>query len=473
MTVRDWKPRSVVGMTAKRTDAMARDLGKGGHSQYPVALMGNSRWITMLLVLGLVLAACTGGNTNETTITASDGVTTTTAGPLETTTTLSPRLEITELPGTEELPQGVKDELLELVEIAQDIRGINFLEPPTISVVSDAELEALVRSQIEEESEDFPVDEALYELLGLLDSETDLGTLLTDLYGEQVAGFYDGETGELVVPIRDDGFSVVQRATLVHELVHSLTDQNFSFHEKYQAMFEEQRYDEASAYQALIEGDASLTEVLYLQTLSQAELGEFFAEALAQGTGQLDAAPQFLQDSLIFPYDTGLTFVQDLYMSDGWQAVNDAYARLVELPGSTEQVITPDDYARDLPLEVVMPQISVPGYEVKEDSVWGEFGLRILFDEVLNDSDTLTAADGWGGDRYSVWWDGSNVAFVLVYEGDTLTDRDEAEQALLRFARESVPDAAFVWVEVIEDQLTFIASDVPTVGEAIRDGLKS
>jgi hypothetical protein len=35
-----------------------------------------------------------------------------------------------------------------------------------------------------------------------------------------------------------------------------------------------------------------------------------------------------------------------------------------------------------------------------------------------------------------------------------------------------VPEAAFVWVEVINDQLTFIASDVPSVGETIRDTLK-
>lgn len=152
-------------------------------------------------------------------------------------------------------------------------------------------------------------------------------------------------------------------------------------------------------------------------------------------------------------------------------AVNDAYASMVELPGSTEQVITPEDFGRDLPIDVMMPALTVPGYELKESSVWGEFGLRVLFDEVLNDADTLTAADGWGGDHYSVFYDGSNVAFVLVYEGDTLADRDEAEAALLGFARGSVPEAAFAWVEVLNDQLVFIAADVPSVGETILTSL--
>ncbi len=424
--------------------------------------------VVWLLALALFAAACTNGGSENSTTTAVPGPNTTVG--TETTTTML--LEITELPGTEGLPIEVQDQLLELVRITQETRGLSFKTPPLISVVTDAELEALVRDQISEDAEDLPVDEALYQLLGLLDPGVDFENLLTDLYGEQVAGYYDGETGELVVPIRAEGFSVVQKATLVHELTHALTDQNFEFHGLYQAMFDEQRYDEASAYQALIEGDASLAEVLYLQTLSQAELGEFFAEALQQGTEQLEAAPQFLQDTLIFPYDSGLTFVQTLYQaSGGWVAVNDAYASMVEFPGSTEQVITPEDFGRDLPIDVMMPALTVPGYELKESSVWGEFGLRVLFDEVLNDAVTLTAADGWGGDRYSVFYDGSNVAFVLVYEGDTVADRDEAEAALLGFARGSVPEAAFAWVEVLNDQLVFIAADVPSVGETILTSL--
>ena len=428
------------------------------------------RPLLLSLAFALVVAACTGDGGADSTSTIPIETTTTTL-PGETTTTTT-RLVFEELPGTDSLPESVQEELLELVNITQDLRELNFVEAPTISVVSDAELEALVREQIEEEAENLPADQALYELLGLLDGTVDLQTMLTDLYGEQVAGFYDGETGEMVVPITSSGFSQVQRATLVHELTHALTDQNFDFHTKYEAMFEEERYDEASAYQALIEGDASFTEVLYLQTLSQQELGEFFAEALQVDIEQFESAPQFIQDSLLFPYDTGLTFVQQIHMAGGWETVNEAYQRFVDLPGSTEQVITPDDYGRDLPLEVTMPEIDVPGYELRESSVWGELGFRILFSEVLGDNATLEAADGWGGDRYSFWFDGSNAVFVLVYEGDTATDRDEAEEALLEFARSSVPDPAFVWVEVINDQLTFIAADVPSVGEMIRDNLK-
>lgn len=423
------------------------------------------------LLLVLALAACTGSGGGSTSIPA-DGSTTSTAVTGETTTT-APPLDITELPGTESLPEEVQQELIELVQITQELRGLNFIEPPLISVVSDQELEALVREQFEEEAEDLPVDQALYELLGLLDPAQNLNAILTEVYSEQVLGFYEFESRELVVPMTQEGLSQVQRATLVHELTHALTDQHFDIFSKYEPMFDEERFDEASAYQALIEGDASLAEVLFLRTLSQQELGEFVAEALDVGSAQFDAAPEFIQDSLIFPYDSGLTFVQELYTdADGWDTINAAYEDFVTLPASTEQVITPDDYGRDLPVEVRFPDIEVPGYELRESSVWGELGLRILFDEVLGDAATLTAADGWGGDRYSVWYDGSNAVFVMVYAGDTDSDESEAEDALLEFATTSVPEEAFVWVEVIDGQLTFIASDVPSVGETIRDDLK-
>ena len=69
--------------------------------------------------------------------------------------------------------------------------------------------------------------------------------------------------------MREEGFSVVQRGTMIHELTNALTDDQLDFHTSYTAMLDEDRLDEASAYQALIEGDASMAELLYLQTLTR------------------------------------------------------------------------------------------------------------------------------------------------------------------------------------------------------------
>jgi len=429
------------------------------------------------LVLGLfalVVGACTGDGSTATTgsgLPGTSGPDTNTTQPDVTTSSTAdaPPVTAPDLSGLTDISEVVQGQLADLIFAAQEIRGLSFIEPPDIVVVDDSELEARVRSSIAEEAEDFPPDEALYKLLGLLGEDQDLQTLLLDLYGDQVAGFYDGETREIVVPARKDGLSLIQQGTMVHELVHALTDQHFGFDSELGDMLDEERLDEATAFQALVEGDATFAEVMWVQRLSREDLGRFVAESLEVDTGSLDAVPQFISDTLIFPYDSGLVFVQELYESGGWAAVNDAYLTMPDLPGSTEQVITPDDYRRDLPVSVELPPITITGYQLERTSVWGEEAFRTMLDQEFSETASAEAADGWGGDAYNQWYDGSNAAFLLVFEGDTARDVEELRSLLLDFARSSVPEEDFVWVDEEDGLLYFIAADDVAVGQLIRD----
>lgn len=434
-----------------------------------------ARYLVQLVLLALILGACDDGSGTATTVpttaTTVPAPTTSTAPTSTTTTTPQPQPTPPDLSGLEGLSDEVRRQLEELIVAAQEVRGLPFISPPLISVVSGEELEARVRESIEEDIEDFPADESLYKLLGLLDPDVDLLTLLLDLYGEQVAGFYDGDTGEIVVPSHDEGLSTLQRGTLVHELVHALTDQHFEFDPKFDDMVDQERLDLATAYQALIEGDATLAEVLWVQGLTQAELGEFVGESLEADTTALQSVPQFIQDSLLFPYDAGLSFVQDLYQSDGWAAVNEAYTVMPDLPASTEQVIEPDDYRRDLPLEVDMPEIELEGYELERTSVWGEQGFRVMIDQVLGESAGGPAADGWGGDAYHQWFDGENAALLIVYRGDTERDLEELESALVAYEETAVAEEDFGLVAVSEGLLYFVVADEVAVGEQISQTL--
>ena len=436
-----------------------------------------SRRLPLILGLLLAIVACDSGTgatttsdpaSNTTTTTVSEE-TTTTVAEVTTTTSAAATTTVPDLSGVENISEEVRAQLEELIGVAQEIRGLPFLEPPNITVVSDEELEQRVREDIVEDPEEFAADEALYKTLGLLNDAADFEQILLDLYGEQVAGFYDGETGEIVVPAREDGFSIVQQGTIVHEFVHALTDQHFSFHDTFDTMITEDRLDQAAAYQALIEGDASLAEVLWVQTLSQEQIGQFLAESLEFDTEALDSAPRFLVESLLFPYDSGLAFIQSLYMdSNSWDMVNDAYSTMPDLPASTEQVITPEDYRRDLPLEVAIPDVDLAGYELQRTSVWGEHGFRLLLNQGEGAGTVAEAADGWGGDSYHQWYDGESTALLLVYQGDTPGDVAELEDALLDFAMEDFPEEHFAWVDRLGGDLYFIVADDPEIGEQLR-----
>jgi hypothetical protein len=210
---------------------------------------------------------------------------------------------------------------------------------------------------------------------------------------------------------------------------------------------------------------------LWLQTLSQREIGEFIAASLTVDTTVYYSMPRFIRDSLIFPYESGLEFVQGLHDAGGWEAVDRAYQDMPDLPGSTEQVLTPGDYGRDLPAPVDVIDVIVPGYELEVTSVWGELGLRLMLDQGLGESASLVASDGWGGDFYHQWFDGQNAALLIVLSADTASDLEEMRSGMLDYARAMVDEEDFVWVDEEEGLLYFIVADEESVGEGIRDAV--
>lgn len=437
------------------------------------------RRLLLFLLLLLVVAACTddgsasssttGSTVPGQTTTSVDGAPSTSESGSPTTSAEMPPITAPDLSGVQGVSDEIKAQIEELMLDAQEVRGLPFLTTPTITALSDEEFEARIRTLLDEDSEDLPADESLYKMLGLLADEADLSTILDDLYGEQAYGYYDGEAEEVVVRARDDRLTQVQRSTLLHEFVHALTDQHFSQSENWRELIDAEKLDQARAYQAMFEGDASWAEVQWIRTLPQSEVGELLAEMLQIETPVLNAAPRFLRETLVFPYDSGLSFAQSLYTTaGGWDSLNDAYVSMPSLPGSTEQIITPGDYTRDLPVPVEIPDVTVPGYELQTSSVWGEEGFRVLLNQGTGTSTMAEAADGWGGDSYHQWFNGESTALLIVYRGDTAGDVDQLEDALLSYATESFPEDHFAWVEQLDGDLYFIAADDTAVGEQMR-----
>lgn len=422
----------------------------------------------------LVLGACT--SSASTTTAATTTGSTTTSLVVESTT--SSETTVTTLPaGTEELPESLRAEIARLIPVAEELRGLEFLSAPQVTVLTPDELEARVVDQLLEDYVDHEVDEALYRLLGLVPADFELLETILSLYGEAVAGYYDGDTSELVVTATQDEFSPLEEATIVHELTHALTDQVLEFNDRYNQLFDDQRYDEAAAFQGLIEGDASLVELLYVQQLDADAQQEFLEEAFDVDMTVFDQVPPFMQDSLTFPYETGFAFVQHLFSEGGFAAVDDAYANP---PLSSEQVIWPEDYPGDVPLEVGVPAEELTGYEINEDSTWGELGFRLMFDQVLGGSDVAT--EGWGGDAYRIYWDGTNVVLVMVFQGDTESDAAELGQALSEYVgigmdltdviaeenSQTFTGDRYAFVSTAGDMVLFSAASDPATGATVR-----
>lgn len=424
-----------------------------------------------------LLGACTAVRDDDTT-TAPPATSTTAPG--ATTTAPAETVPATTLPpGTEELPEEIRVALAELIAVTEEVRGMEFLEQPNVAVVTNEELAQRVRDQLEEDLEDLPADQALYALLGLIEDDMDLEALYSDLYSEQVAGYYDGDEGELVVLAAEEGFTALQRATLVHELTHALTDQHYDFHTHYVELLDTDRYDEAAAFLALIEGDAILAELLYLRRLTPEEQAEFFAESFEIDSEVFDAAPRFIRDALLFPYDSGFLFVDRLHQTGGFEAIGEAYQ---SPPVSTEQIADPADYPGEGPLEVDLDEVVIDGYELEYRSTWGELGFSLMFDQFLSDDISTRAASGWGGDSYQVLYDGTEVVLVLRYKGDSETDAEELAAALREYVAAAMDTSegsevdsgmAYTgednaWVHVEGSEVVFVAASATDAFEAAQ-----
>ncbi len=402
------------------------------------------------LALGLLVSSCSPGvvePTASTTVTAGDPTIAVT-----TTTVLD-----------------VSAQIEGLIEITEQIRGLEFLEPPVVTIVTETELERRVRDDLAEELDTVEVDQAVYRLLGLVEPDTDLAELYLDLYGEQVAGFYDGETKELVVPAHPEGFTPLQKSTLIHELTHALTDQHFGMWDTYQGLLDAEKYDEAAAMLSIIEGDAVLSEVLYIQGLPVEEQDEIVSASLQVDTTALDAAPAFIRDSLVFPYTTGFEFVLEEYVA--WRTAG--RDRLyTAAPGSTEQVI---DGVDDPPLVVEPTDVTLDGYTEESDGSWGALSWKLIFDQMIGGDHA--AVSGWGGDRSIVLSDGSRVVLAIDYRGDRPADAGELEVALERYLTTvyGAPVASDTYssesgwaaVRVEGDRLLLVVADDPGAGETV------
>ncbi len=357
-------------------------------------------------------------------------VTTTTAAPDTTTTIPGPSDD--DRPPIEGLGPDLSAQIWETVDIVEEIRGLEFDRLPSIIVLSPEEFTERVRSEVASELEDIEVDEALFKLLGLLSPDDDLAALYEELYGESVAGFYSSDDQEMVIPSSGEELSPVEVLTLLHELVHAVTDQHFGFGLRMEDLADNQLYDPASGLVSLVEGDATVSEVLYVENLTASERSRLWAEIMAMEQPDLDI-PLFMEQSLYFPYERGFEYVLNGWRKGGWQAVNELY---LDPPASTEEIYEGGPASFTQPVEMERPAGSLPeGYEEIYDYTWGFLDILVMFEQVLGPEAAVDAATGWGGGRSLVAYDPEGeVVFVWEYAGDSPDEAEELARLLSDYA---------------------------------------
>ncbi len=359
------------------------------------------------------------------------------------------------------------EETLAIMErIEQDVeelRGLHAQQPVEKVIITREEL---ARKVEEDFLEDYSPEEAAQDavelwLLGLTDRNFNMYEVQKAMLSEGIAGFYDDEEGKMYVVAEE--FSPHARLTYAHEYTHALQDQTWDLDEGLGLKDEicENDTEYCAGVQALVEGDATVTEYLWFwekATEEERESIRRYYQTLDMPAW--DQSPEFMQEDMLFPYTAGQDFVLALFQDGGWEAVNAAYD---DPPVSTEQILHPERYPDDRPQNPTLPNVaSLLGDEweaVTEENNLGEFWIYLTLAKSeqrawrLDENEARRAAEGWGGDVYAVYHNPTTDQGVLlqILAWDTSQDAEEFTQAFLRYAElrfgiphEEAPDR-WIW----------------------------
>ena len=295
----------------------------------------------------------------------------------------------------------LKQTVQQMMPAVERATGLRFKQRPVVLRRSRTQVRDYV---IHKFDDDLPPRElagaqAAYRLFGLISDTLDLRRSMIDLLTEQVAGYFDADSNALYIPTDIDPSQA--RLVISHELVHALQHQYLNL----DSLVELKRQnDRRSAAQAILEGQATLAQVVVLMPEQKIEslpnLWELRSAVLGGGQEQMKvfaSAPLWLRESLIFPYLGGAEFVR---WFDHQYPGKQPYGPL--MPISTEQILHPARYvAGDRPAGLTFE--STTSDAVRYEDGLGEFEIRLLFQQFLHDdSAAAVSAAGWDGDRYQV-----------------------------------------------------------------------
>jgi hypothetical protein len=323
----------------------------------------------------------------------------------------------------------------QVIETAERIRGISAKGPFNLTFKTQEQLrEQLIDDFFENTTEqDFLDEQDLMVLLGFIPEEMDLKSFYLDFYSEQIAGFYD--TDENMMYLIDGGSESENSLTLAHEYTHFLQFDHFDFANKLNYSPEkcEENPEHCYVIDAVIEGDATLTEIL----LSADPKLNLYEDAPAEyDTSVFDASPLYYQNYLLFPYTYGYQFVSEIYQEGGFEAVDQLYENP---PQSIEQIMHPEKYLTDEPVEILFDPFKETIAKTCEpvfDNVLNEIDVQWLLGSGaqpewrLSEQTARRATEGWGGGAFQFARCDGEPLFFAKHVWDTRKDADEFFSAL-------------------------------------------
>lgn len=369
--------------------------------------------------------------------------------------------------GGRQYPSAWDDKSAPIAKWVSENRQLDFDHPVKVNFLTPEEYKARATEGGDSESvesKQFYADQvAQLRALGFVSGDVDLAAANDTLSDSGTLAFYDPDTEQVYV--RGTELTPGIRVTLAHELTHVLQDQNFDLQR-----FDDLPSGQASVLRALAEGDATKVEDLYVEKqLTDDEKKAYDEESSSAGddaTEEIeDKVPSFLTTTFAAPYILGPRFVDFLYATDEWKAIDEA----LQEPPTEEAMFDPITYQTDAGAQKTVEIDAPSGTEVLESDEFGPTTWYLLLASRLGEKEALAAVDGWGGDQYVVYREDDVVCMDATIEGDTPEDEAELAKALGEWAAKSPKGTAEVTNEggAVQFHSCDPGKDAKAVGEEV------
>lgn len=264
-------------------------------------------------------------------------------------------------------------------------------------------------------------------MTGLYPLNIDLKRQTVELLRNQVIGFYNPDTKQMVIIQQPQNHASVDAQgigpgmgamVLAHELTHALQDQHFGIEKMLNRVKDND--DQTLALKCVAEGDATLAGFGYVAghlesaniELLVSQLDALPADSAAQGHD----IPLAITVPMLFQYSSGSHFVAEAWRRGGWSAVDQLYRNP---PRSSQQIMQPELYfdhpAPPAHIELMGYEDLLTGWKKVDDDTYGELLLKLIFQRNLPpQAPAFGALPQWAGDRIITLQKGQELTLLWI-----------------------------------------------------------
>lgn len=335
--------------------------------------------------------------------------------------------------------------VVDLAAFVERARDLDFEHPVYVDFLTADEYTALTTEDegdtTDEDREDLERYATQLRALGVASGEIDLFTAFNQISDGGTLAYYDPDDAR--IRVRGTTMSVGLEVTLVHELTHALQDQHFDLDQGLAEAAEDEEGDAASAFRALVEGDASRIEDDYIaDELTEEQQEEYdteYAEDLAESEAATEDVPAFISATFATPYALGQPFTTMLLNVDGNAEVDAAFA---DPPTTEEHLLDPVSFLADEGAEEGVDLGFPDDEELLDESAFGAATWYLVLAERIEPMVAFEAALGWGGGQFAAVERDGVTCVRAAFVGDTDEDEAQMTDALESWLRAMPGDAA-------------------------------